>query len=116
MSESQINEPQAIPNSTTILVLGICSIATCWCFGIIGLGLGITALVMSKKARLLFNSYPSGTFTESSYGNMNAGRICAIIGVCLSSLAVLYFAFYLIIFGFIFSQAGMHSPGNYNLF
>lgn len=97
---------QAIPNSTTILVLGICSIATCWCTGLIGLGLGITTLVMSKKARLMHEAYPD-SFTENSVNNMKAGKICAIIGVCLSSLALAYFAIYFLILGFAFSSAGM---------
>ncbi len=110
MEEQPANiTPQALPNSTTILVLGICSIATCWCIGLIGLGLGITTLVMSKKARLTYEAYPTGTFTESSFNNMKAGKICAIIGVCLSGLAVLYFLIYFLIIGFAFSQAGMYN-------
>lgn len=110
MEENQINTPQAkqdIPNGTTILVLGICSIATCWCTGLVGLGLGITALIMSKKARLLNEAYPD-SFTESSLNNMKAGKICGIIGVCLSALALAYFAIYLLVFGVLFSQASMH--------
>lgn len=107
MEGAQNIQKTQLPNSTTILVLGICSIATCWCTGIIGLGLGITALVMSKKARLINESYPD-SFTENSINNAKAGKICAIIGVCLSSLALAYFAIYLLIFGFVFSQASMH--------
>lgn len=106
MEEVQNNQKSQLPNSTTILVLGICSIATCWCTGLIGLGLGISALVMSKKARLMHEAYPD-SFTENSINNAKAGKICAIIGVCLSSLALAYFAIYLLIFGFIFTQAGM---------
>lgn len=111
MDVPQTNTTQAkqtMPNSTTILVLGICSIATCWCTGLIGMGLGITALVMSKKARLLHEAYPD-SFTESSLNNMKAGKICGIIGVCLSALALAYFAIYIIVFGFIFSQAGFQN-------
>ena len=107
MEEIKNNQKSQLPNSTTILVLGICSIATCWCTGLIGLGLGITALVMSKKARLMHEAYPE-SFTENSLNNMKAGKICGIIGVCLSSLTLAYFAIYLLIFGFVFSQASMH--------
>src|ERR1044072_2215930 len=39
-----------VPNSTAILVLGIVSIVTCWCYGIIGIGTGIAALVMASKS------------------------------------------------------------------
>ncbi|MCB0402205.1 MAG: DUF4190 domain-containing protein [Flavobacteriales bacterium] len=111
--EQQQTTPMTLPNSTTILVLGICSIATCWCTGFIGLGLGITSLVMSKKARLTYEAYPQGTFTESSYNNMKAGKICGIIGVCLSALAVIYFIIYFLIIGFAVSQAGMHDSYYY---
>ena len=110
MQEEQTNiTQQQLPNSTTILVLGICSIATCWCTGLIGLGLGITSLVMSKKARLTYEAYPNGTFTESSLNNMKAGKICGIIGVCLSGIAIIYFLIYFLILGFAFSQAEMYN-------
>jgi hypothetical protein len=104
MEENQNTEQVQLPNSTTILVLGICSIATCWCTGLVGLGLGITTLVMSKKSNQAYKDYP-GSYTESSYNNMKAGKICAIIGVSLSGLALLYFAIYLLIFGMVFSAA-----------
>lgn len=107
--QSSNNSPYTLPNSTTILVLGICSIATCWCTGLVGLGTGITALVMSKKARKTIEAYPEGTFTESSLNNMKAGKICGIIGVCLSSLAIIYFLIYFLIIGFAFSQASMYN-------
>lgn len=97
MEDNNTFKPQDLPNATTILVLGICSIATCWCFGIVGLGLGITALIMSKKARLNYEAYP-GSYSESSYNNMKAGKICGIIGVCLSSLGLIYWGFWLVYF------------------
>ena len=36
-------EKQKLPNATAVLVLGIASILTCCCYGIIGLILGIVA-------------------------------------------------------------------------
>ena len=78
-----------VPNATAILVLGIVSIVTCWCWGIIGLGLGIAALVMSNKALQEYNQNPAG-YTQSSYKNTKAGRICAIIGTILSALYLIY--------------------------
>lgn len=38
-------------------------------------------------------------YTLSSYNNLNAGRICAIIGVVLSSLSLLYFIFIIVMVG-----------------
>ena len=89
---------QILPNSTTVLVLGIISIATCWCYGFIGLTLGIIALVMSSKALKLLKDNPEN-YTEGSIKNMKAGRICAIIGTVLSSLYFLIIIVYIVFLG-----------------
>ncbi|MCC7331835.1 MAG: DUF4190 domain-containing protein [Flavobacteriales bacterium] len=89
---------QDLPNSTGVLVLGILSIVFCFCYGIIGLTLGIISIVMASKANKLYLSNPQG-YTESSYKNMKAGRICGIIGVCLSSLYVIVVIIYISIIG-----------------
>ena len=85
-----------LPNSTTILVLGILSIISCLCYGLPGAILGIIALVLSRRAKALYEQAPE-IWSQSSYNNMNAGRICAIIGLIGSALAILgiiaYFAF-----------------------
>ncbi len=79
----------ALPNSTAVLVLGILSIVFCWCGGIIGLALGIIALVLSGKAKVLYNENPSA-YTLTSFNNLKGGRICAIIGTILSGLYLIY--------------------------
>lgn len=89
---------QNVPNSTAILVLGIISIAMCWCYGIVGLGCGIAGLVMAGKSMREYNANPSA-FTTSSFNNAKAGRICAIIGTILSGLTILYFVVYIIFIG-----------------
>lgn len=78
-----------VPNATAILVLGIVSIVTCWCYGIIGIGCGIAALVMAAKSLQEYNQNPGG-FTKSSFNNAKAGKICAIIGTILSGLYLIY--------------------------
>ena len=87
---------QALPNSTAVLVLGIVSIPTCFCYGIIGVVCGIIALVLASKASRLYKEFPE-SYTRSSFNNMNAGKICAIIGVSLSGL---YFLYWIFIFAF----------------
>ncbi len=77
--------PQQLPNATAVLVLGIISIVGCFCYGLVGIVCGIIALIMAKKARALYAASPA-TYTEASYKNMNAGRVCAIIGTILSAL------------------------------
>lgn len=74
-----------LPNSTTVLVLGILSVASCWCYGIIGIILGIVALILATKDRRRYLLEPD-VYTQSSYKNLVAGRIVAIIGICLSGL------------------------------
>ena len=41
---------QSVPNATAVLVLGIVSIVTCFCYGIIGLACAIIALVLEESA------------------------------------------------------------------
>ena len=76
---------QALPNATIVLILGILSIVTCCCYGVIGLILGIVALVLSKKDRALYAANVA-YYTEGSFKNLNAGRVCAIIGLILNIL------------------------------
>ncbi|KQC02848.1 hypothetical protein AQF98_03895 [Pedobacter sp. Hv1] len=79
---------QALPNATIVLILGILSIVTCCCYGVIGLILGIVALILSKKDRTLYAANVA-YYTESSFKNLNAGRVCAIIGLILNILYLL---------------------------
>ena len=79
----------SLPNSSGILVMGILSIVFCWSYGIVGLILGIISLALSGKANTLYNQTP-GFYSQSSYKNMKAGRVCAIIGTILSALFLVY--------------------------
>ncbi len=92
-----------LPNATAVLVLGIVSIATCWCYGIIGLTCGIIALVLSNKSLAIYKTNPS-TFTVSSYKNLNAGRICAIVGTILSGLHLIYIVAAIAVLGITFGS------------
>ena len=74
-------EKQNLPNSTLILVFGILSIVTCWCYGFIGLILGIIAIVLASKSAKLYQAEPD---LYSGYGNVQAGKIMAFIGIILS--------------------------------
>lgn len=80
-------EQQKLPNATIILVLGILSIVTCCCYGIVGLIVGIVALVLAKKAKEVYLENPE---LYSDYNNVKTGRILAIIGIVLSALFLIY--------------------------
>lgn len=90
-------EKQKLPNSTLILVFGILSIVTCCCYGIIGLILGIVAIVLANKATKLYMENPE---TYDGYSNVKTGKILAIIGVILN---VLYLGYTI----YLFSTLGM---------
>lgn len=96
------NNQMPLPNSTAILVLGILSIVSCVCYGIPGLAMGIIALAMSPKANTLYQDNPR-KYTLSSFNNMKAGKICAIIGIVLSALMFLYLIIVLMFVGAAFS-------------
>lgn len=98
MENQNLNTQQALPNATAVLVLGILSIVLCFCYGIVGAILGIIAIVLASKASKLYKSSPS-SYTESSYKNMKAGKVCAIIGLSLSGLYLLYFIIVISFYG-----------------
>ena len=78
---------QKLPNATAVLILGILSILTCCCWGIIGLALGIITLVLAKKDTALYLENPE---LYEGYSNINTGKILAIIGIVLSSIYLIF--------------------------
>ena len=91
-----------LPNSGAVLTLGIISIALCWCYGVVALTCGIIALVLGNKSLVLYKENPNN-YTLSSYNNVKAGRVCSIIGICLSALMLLYVIVVLVFVGAAFS-------------
>lgn len=112
MENANVNPPGNIftngqvnlPNATAVLILGIISIAGCCCGGILGLICGIIAIILANKDQALYAAAP-GNYTPSSYNNLKAGRICAIIGTILSALYTLWTIF-------IISKYGMQAMSN----
>jgi len=91
------NSRKQLPNATTVMVLGIISIPTSFCYGIIGIILGIIALVIAKKDLRLHRENPG---EYDGYENLSAGRVCAIIGLSIGSI---FFVFIIIYFIFMAS-------------
>jgi hypothetical protein len=79
-------EKQTLPNSTVSLVLGIFSLVTCICYGVLGLPLGIAALILGNKALKVYRENPEN---YSGSGNASAGKILGIIGIILNLLFIL---------------------------
>lgn len=84
------NKIDALPDSTAILILGILSILGGFCYGITGVFVGIIALVMANKPERLYRMEPN-RYTVNSYNNLKAGKVCAIIGLCLSIIMSFFF-------------------------
>ena len=89
-------EQQKLPNATLILVFGILSIVTCCCYGIIGLILGIVAIVLAKKATLIYAENPEA---YTGFQNVKTGKILAYIGIILSVLYLLLIIVMVSMFG-----------------
>ncbi len=86
------------PNSVPVLVLGISSIVMCWCYGFLSIILGIIAIVLANAGEKEYRLNPSA-YSVSSYKNLKAGKTCAIIGLCLSGVAIICLIIYFIVAG-----------------
>lgn len=82
-------ERQKLVNSSGILTLGILSIIFA---GGVGIILGIIALSMAGPAMRESKAHPE-KYTEASIKNANAGKVCAIIGVSIAALVILFLFF-----------------------
>lgn len=90
-------EKQKLPNALAVLILGILSILTCCCYGIIGLILAIVALVLAGKDKKLYLESPE---LYSNYSNLTTGKILAIIGIVLNMLTILLYVWLISKLGF----------------
>jgi hypothetical protein len=112
--QQNFNVPQVpLPNGTAVLVLGIISIVGCFCYGIVGLICGIIAMVLATKDLRLYNASP-GAYTPGSLSNLKSGRICAIVGLSLSIIYVLFVIFLVVTVGFAALSDPQHWMNNFN--
>ncbi|HLO37266.1 MAG TPA: hypothetical protein VK173_02130 [Lacibacter sp.] len=88
MEQFQTQRP--LPNATLILVLGILSIVLCFVLGVI-------ALVKANQAKALYVANP-GAYTIDSMNNVNIGRKCAIVGLILQCIGILFYLIFLAFF------------------
>jgi len=103
---------QSLPNAVGALVLGILSIVFCFCYGIIGITLGIIGLILANKAIKVYLASPE-SYSESSYKNVKVGRLCAIIGLCLSSLWIVVIIIYIAFFAAVIGGGLMQGLGGF---
>jgi hypothetical protein len=101
-----------VPNSAAVLVLGILSIVLCFCYGLIGMTLGIIALVLASKGITVYKANPNA-YSLTSYNNLKAGKICAIIGVVLSAIYLIFIVIYILILGAAFAAMPWDMMGSH---
>ena len=77
-----------LPNATASLVLGIISIVGVFSYGLVGVVCGIIGLVLANKDRKLYQAYPE-IYSLTSFKTTSTGRTCSIIGLIVSSIAVI---------------------------
>ncbi len=78
-----------LPQANLVLALGVLSVVGACCYGIIGLILGILALFISSSDLTAYTQNPSRYLTKS-YNNLTTGRTCAIIGIVLSCIVLMF--------------------------
>ncbi len=85
-------QPEAqLPTSgkaITSLVLGILSLPSCFCFGLIAVLLGAGAVIFGILAK---KDVAEGRAGGASSGLALGGLICGIVGICLGLLYVVFF-------------------------
>ncbi|MFY8138056.1 MAG: CCC motif membrane protein [Flavobacteriales bacterium] len=90
---------EKIPQSTTVLILGIASIPLCcFFFGLPSFLIGIVNLVLHSKATNAYKENP-GKYTAGSLSNLKAGKICTIIGLIFGIIMILLSAWMISTFG-----------------
>lgn len=87
LTRPSLGEAQ-LPNATATLVLGILSIVVCFICGII-------ALVISNKDLDMYRANPEH-YSLASYNNIKTGRVCAIIGLCLQVIGIVFYAIFVV--------------------
>ncbi|MDR3188871.1 MAG: hypothetical protein LBT94_06775 [Prevotellaceae bacterium] len=115
MEQKFYDAQTALPNATLVLVLGILSIVSCICYGIPGLVCAIVALIVARSSTKLYIANP-GRYTESSFSNLNAGKICAWIGLIPSILYVILIIILIAVFGAAFFSDPASIINNFNSF
>jgi len=76
---------QSSGKAVASLVLGVISIPTCLCCGLLGVVLGPLAIVFAKMAQ---NDIERGIASTGSAGMANAGLICGIVGTALGAVSL----------------------------
>lgn len=92
----QSNEIIELPKSSLVLTLGIISICFCWCYGFVGIAISVYAILLTKKAKQKY-FINTKQYSIKSFKNLKTGYFCAMIGLILSALYLLFIFILLLI-------------------
>lgn len=95
--------------STIVLTLGILSVCMCWCYGFVGIVFGITAIILTKKAKRVYFLNPK-QYSLKSFKNLKTGYLCSIIGLIISGIYFIFVIMYLLIYNSAISTAFSSMP------
>jgi uncharacterized protein YacL len=110
LSPNNANPNGNLPNATASLVLGIISILGGFCYGFGGIICGIIGLVLANKDKKLYDANPE-MYSKASYSNMNAGRVCSIIGLIIGALVIITMIIAFVFFGSVIMDEAMRQQG-----
>ncbi len=89
-------ENSKLPNAIAILVLGILSIITCWCYGLFGMVLAIIGMYLTHNDLKTYNQSPE---KYDNYSLLNTGKILCIIGIIMNAIMILYIIWFIKMIG-----------------
>jgi len=91
------NQTIALNGSNLILILGILSILTIFIYGL-GLVFGIVGLKKATEWKIVYDINPDA-YRKSSLQKREIGRLCSLIGICLSGFNILGLLIYIFFLG-----------------
>lgn len=89
MIETTESIKRNLPDASTVLVLGILSLVFSFSCVLLGLVLGIIAVVLASGQQRIYRQNP-GEYTDNSLKNVSAGRVCGIVSICLSAVLFVF--------------------------
>ncbi|KGO90649.1 CCC motif membrane protein [Flavobacterium suncheonense] len=99
MEETNFNNfetKQKLPNASAVMILGVLSIITCCCYGILSLLLGGVGIYLANKDTAVYNQNPS---LYTNFKNIKTGKLLCIIGIVLGVIYLIYLAWLISYFG-----------------
>lgn len=98
-----------LPFSTPVFILGIVSLVVC----MVGLITSILTIILAEKDLKLYKANPD-LYTSHSYNQLKIGRTCAIIGLVLNVVIIIFYILYIVfILALVFKP--LQEMGGFNL-